>query len=154
MQEILEHYTLAHQPTEHQKNIKSFTLPFQYWVKSASAWTTGIGDFGGHNPYLIRTLKNDLKYFKDANIDTLVPMHYNYFRMQRTIKAFFNFNKTRFHDLTVIERCFKKLTEKKESSNYTVKIQTNQNPKFLYKEKELIWLLQRGKEIELEINKI
>jgi hypothetical protein len=58
---------------------------------------------------LIRTLKNDLRYFKDALVDTIIPLHYHYFRMQRTIKGFFNFNKIRFHDLSVVEECFKKL---------------------------------------------
>ena len=60
-------------------------------------------------------MKNDLRYFKDANVDTLIPMHYNYFRMQRTMKSFFNFRKTRFHDFAVIENCFKNLTEKNKS---------------------------------------
>jgi hypothetical protein len=99
-------------------------------------------------------LKNDLRYFKDANIDTLVPMQYHYFRMQRTIKGFFNFHKTRFHDLSVVEECFKKLTENEAPSPYRVNIRTNQSPTFLLKEKELVWLLQRGKEVKLEIERI
>ncbi|MDR0860973.1 MAG: hypothetical protein LBO09_08670 [Candidatus Peribacteria bacterium] len=122
-------------------------------MKSANARPAGIGDLGVHNPYLIRTLKNDLRYFKDANIDTLLPMHYQYFRMQRTIKAFFNFNKIRFHDLSVIEECFQRLTKGQESE-YNVKIWTNQDPKFLMKEKELIWLLGRGKNVELKVERV
>ncbi len=56
-------------------------------------------------------MKNNLRYFKDAYVDTMIPMHYQYFRMQRTIKSFFNFNKIRFHDLSVLESEFKKLVE-------------------------------------------
>jgi hypothetical protein len=74
--------------------------------------------------------------------------------MQRTIKGFFNFHKTRFHDLSAIEACFTKLTEDKVSSPYTVKIRTNQDPKFLLKEKELVWLLERGKEVKMHIERI
>ena len=50
-------------------------------------------------------MKNDLRYFKDAYVDTILPMHYHYFHMQRTIKSFFNFHKIRFHDFSVIEEC-------------------------------------------------
>jgi hypothetical protein len=74
--------------------------------------------------------------------------------MQRTMKAFFNFGKTRFHDLSVIEECFKNLMKDEEESPYSVHIRTNQDEKFLFKEKELIWLLQRGKEVELKVERI
>ena len=58
-------------------------------------------------------MKNDLRYFKDAYVDTVLPMHYNYFRMQRAIKSFFNFHKIRFHDFSVVEECFRDLTAEK-----------------------------------------
>ena len=154
VQGIVEHYTKSYQPTEQQQQTKPFKFPFNYRTKSANARTAGISDLGIHNPYLIRTLKNDLRYFKDANVDTILPMHYHYFRMQRTIKAFFNFKKTRFHDFFVIEECFKKLTANQESSKYEVNIRTNQDSEFLLKEKELVRLLQRGKEIELKIERL
>jgi hypothetical protein len=144
----------SYQPTQNQQHTKTFNFPFQYRVKVATARSAGIADLGVHNPYLIRTLKNDLRYFKDANIDTLVPMQYHYFRMQRTMKAFFNFHKTRFHDLSVVEKCFQKLIENKVSSPYSVRVRTNQNPKFLLKEKELVWLLERGKSVKMKIEKI
>ena len=80
-------------------------------------------------------------------------MHYHYFRMQRTIKAFFNFHKIRFHDLSVIEECFKKLTAEKKS-DYSITLRTNQDKSFLRKEKKLIWLLERGKEIQIQVEKL
>ena len=179
IQNIITDLTNTYQPTEHQLSTKKFSFPFSYRVKSAHARPSGIADLGNHNPYLIRTIKNDLKYFKDANVDTILPMHYHYFRMQRTIKGFFNFHKTRFHDLSVVEECFVSLTTplRKGGSDevaggseqgtrqrtsptpplkggkYSVQIRTNQNPKFLLKEKELVRLLQRGKEINIKIEK-
>ena len=84
-------------------------------MKVASSWKFNIADLGVHNPYLIRTLKNDLRYFKDVNVDTIIPLNYHYFRMQRTIKAFFNFKKTRFHDFSVLENCFKILINDKNA---------------------------------------
>ena len=152
IQQIITNLAKNYHPTENQLNTKKFSFPFSYRVKTATARPSGIADLGNHNPYLIRTLKNDLRYFKDANVDTILPMHYQYFKMQRTMKAFFNFRKTRFHDLSVIEKCFTTLICKEQQ--YSVHIRTNQDPKFLLKEKELVWLLQRGKEVELEMEQI
>jgi len=131
-----QHYS----PTPQQTQTKKFRFPFAYWVKSAGAWIFGIQQLGVHNPYLIRTLKNDLRYFKDAMVDTILPLHYQHFRMQRTIKAFFNSKQIRFWDFSYVEECFKKLTEGKEST-YTIHIRTHQSSAFLEKEKELMRLL-------------
>jgi hypothetical protein len=140
-------------PTQQQTQIKKFRFPFEYRVKIAGPRTRGIQQLGVHNPYLIRTLKNDLRYFKDARVDTVIPLHYEYFRMQRTMKAFFKTKKIRFWDLSHIELCFKQLTEGKEST-YSIHIQTNQSPEFLEKNKELIRLLQRGKQLSLQIERV
>lgn len=149
-QDLIEHYAKDYELTDYQRAIKKFHFPFSYREKSVSARDAGIPSLGVHNPYLIRTLKNDLRYFKDAYVDTIIPLHYHYFRMQRTIKGFFNFNRIRFHDFSVIESCFNGLALWKED-RYSVQIWTNQDSKFLVKEKELVWLLQRWKEIELSI---
>ena len=150
-----------HQLTTHQQGIKKFHFPFAYRVRAASARTAGIADLGAHNPYLIRTLKNDLRFFKDASVDTILPMHYQYFRMQRTIKTFFRSGKFRFWDLSVLEKCFMALVNKESGKwaeggkwEYAVRIRTNQSPEFLLKEKELVRLLQRGKGVELQINRL
>ena len=105
--EQAETYTL----TSAQKNIKSFHFPFCYRVKVASARTYAIANLGVHNPYIIKTLKNDLRYFKDARVDTILPLHYRYFQMQRTIKATLNYHRIRFFDLSFIENTFCELTK-------------------------------------------
>lgn len=153
-QKIIENEQKEYLPTETQKAIKRFSFPFHFRVKSASSWKFNISDLWVHNPYLIRTLKNDLRYFKDANIDTIIPLNYHYFRMQRTIKSFFNFQKTRFHDFSVLENCFKMLTIDKKSDKYSVSIRTNQSSDFLLREKELIWLMQRWRQVKLKIEEI
>ena len=137
-----QHYT----PTEAQRKTKKFRFPFDYRVKVAGPWTFGIQQLGVHNPYLIRTLKNDLRYFKDAMVDTIIPLYYHHFRMQRTMKAFFQSKKIRFWDLSYLTECFKKLTEGREDT-YMVQVWTNQSSAFLEQEKELMWLLGRGKTV-------
>ena len=153
VQELLEKEEKDYKPTDQQKSIKKFSYPFHYWVKSASSRVANTNDLGVHNPYLIRTMKNDLRYFKDAYVDTILPMHYHYFRMQRTIKSFFNFHKIRFHDFSVVEECFNNLIEKSDWK-YGVNVWINQPSEFLTRNKQLMRLMQRWKSAKVEIEEI
>jgi hypothetical protein len=67
-----------------------------------------------------RVVKEDLKYFKDAMVDTLIPLNYGYFNYQNTISKFLNFKKIRFHKLEKIEELFQSFAMK--ASKYSVKI--------------------------------
>ena len=153
VQGFLEKEEKDYKSTEDQSSIKKFSYPFHYWVKSASSRVANINDLWVHNPYLIRTMKNDLRYFKDAYVDTILPMHYHYFRMQRAIKSFFNFHKIRFHDFLVVEECFNNLVEKSDWI-YWVNVRINQSWEFLTRNKQLMWLMQRGKSVEVKIEEI
>ena len=153
VQEYFEEEEKEYQLTDEQKSIKKFSYPFHYWVKSANSWVYNINDLWVHNPYLIRSMKNNLRYFKDAYIDTILPMHYQYFSMQRTIKSFFNFHKIRFHDLYVVEECFNSIVGK-TAWKYWVSVWTNQPSEFLTRNKQLMWLMQRGKSVNVNIEQI
>jgi len=107
-----------------------------------------------HNPYLIKTMKNDLRYFKDARIDSFVPMHYRMFEMQRSIKSCFNAHKIRFHDFSFLEESFKILTEKEEKSEYSLTIYSNQSESFLTQEKKLLRRITRGLQVSYAFEKI
>ena len=153
IQEYFEKEEKNYSSTEEQKSIKKFSYPFHYRIKSASSWVYNINDLWVHNPYLIRSMKNDLRYFKDAYVDTVLPMHYHYFSMQRAIKSFFNFHKIRFHDLSVLEECFSSLVEK-SGWKYGVIVWINQPSVFLTRNKQLMWLMQRGKSVEVKVEGI
>ena len=153
VQNLFEKEEKNYKPTEEQESIKKFSYPFHYRVKSVSSWTENINDLWVHNPYLIRTMKNDLRYFKDAYVDTILPMHYHYFCMQRSIKSFFNFHKIRFHDFSVVEECFNNLIEKSDWK-YWVNVWINQPLTFLTRDKQLMWLMQRWKSVKVDIEEI
>ena len=153
VQNLLEEEGKNYSLTEEQKSVKKFSYPFHYRVKNAGSWVYNINDLWVHNPYLIRSMKNDLRYFKDAYVDTILPMHYHYFSMQRSIKSFFNFHKIRFHDLSVVEKCFNDLI-KKDEGKYKVTVWINQPAIFLTRNKQLMWLMQRGKSVKVEIEEI
>lgn len=153
VQLYLENESQNYEPTVIQCDTKKFSFSFHFRVKSASSWTSNINDLWVHNPFVIRTMKNDLRYFKDAYVDTILPMHYQYFRMQRAIKSFFNFHKIRFHDFSVIEDCFDNLTWK-EKSEYSVSLWINQPSCFLMRDKQLLRLMQRWKSVKVSIQEI
>ena len=55
-------------------------------------------------------IKNDLKYFKDAAVDTLIPMNYSYFAAQKTINHLLSTKKIRFHGIEKLASVFEHLT--------------------------------------------
>ncbi|MBU0626154.1 hypothetical protein KKH82_01690 [Patescibacteria group bacterium] len=54
-----------------------------------------------------KIIKHDMRYFKDALVDTIIPLNYGYFHYQNTLSKFFNFKKIRFHKLQKVEDVFK-----------------------------------------------
>lgn len=154
VQELLVKEEKWYTPNSEQMNIKKFSYPFHYRVKSTSSWVANVYDMWVRNPFMIRMLKNDLRYFKDAYVDTVLPMNYHYFRVQRTIKAFFNFNKTRFHDFSMIEECFKNLISWNKPWNYWVSIRINQPSIFITRDKQLMRDMQRGRNTVVNIEEI
>jgi hypothetical protein len=153
IQDLFKKEEKSYNPTDEQTSIKKFSYPFHYWVKPAGSWVFNVNDLGVHNPYVIRSMKNDLRYFKDAYVDTFLPIQYHYFSMQRSIKSFFNFHKIRFHDLSVLEECFNYLI-KEPNWKYWVAVWINQPLQFLTRNKQLMWLMQRGKSEKVEIEEI
>ena len=61
-----------------------------------------------------KTIKQDLRYFKDANVDTIIPLNYSYFNYQKVITNFFNQKKQKFHKREIIESIFKEMITKEE----------------------------------------
>lgn len=144
-------YTLS----VNQKNIRKFHFPFTYRTKETPLWKYYLINLSYSNILVNKILKFDLRYFKDAMTDTLIPFNYGYFHYQTTITKFLNFKKIKFHALETLETIFQKLTVNETWKNkYSVTIAYTWHPDMLQREKRLIWLLQRGKTIEIERKKI
>ena len=146
-QKLVSELAKTYQPNATQKSTKKFSHPFHYRAKEV--WIL--------NPLLTRLswktlltntiIKQEFRYFKDASVDTIIPLNYLYFNAERTISKFFNFKKIRFHKSEKLEKIFTDLT--KESSEYYIWIHTTDQKDFLLREKRMMWLLQRGKSIEI-----
>lgn len=136
-----------------QQSIKKFHFPFVYRAKETPLWKYYLTSLSYSNILVNKIIKFDLRYFKDAMVDTIVPLNYWYFHYQTTITKFLNFKKIRFHGLQNLEKTFDSLNLK-QSTIYSVKIAYTWNNDFLLREKRLIWLLQRGKSTDIVREKI
>ncbi len=96
-----------YKPTSTQSSTKKFNHPLSKRTKTTPLRNQFIRILGKRNFLINTTIKYDLKYFKDANVDTIVPLHYSYFHFQKTITSFFNQKKQKFHKREVLVNIFK-----------------------------------------------
>lgn len=108
-------------------------------------WKYFLNNLSFSNYMVNKVIKFDLRYFKNANVDTIIPLNYGYFNYQRTISNYFNFNKQRFHNSKAIETILTDLLTEKQDNKYTIQILTNGHTQFLQDNKHLLRLLQKGK---------
>lgn len=152
-QELFKTLEKKYKLSDAQKNIKKFQNPFAYRAKQVTMRKYYLTSFSYSDFMVNKQVKFDLKYFKDANVDTIIPLNYAYFHFEKTIKKFFNQKKTKFHSLEkLISSSREQLEEKSET--YAVKIFYSWHVELLKAEKRIMWLLQRGKSINLEFVKM
>jgi len=89
-------------------------------------------------PLVHHRIKQDLRYFKDAGVDTIIPCNYSYFLVQKAIEKA-RYTKMRFYKLSILEKIFVDL--KCEKSQYSVSVVCTDHADFLKREKKLQWLL-------------
>lgn len=62
--------------TTNQKTIKKFYSPFVYRTKETPLWKYYLTSLSYSNILVNKIIKFDLRYFKDAMVDTLIPLNY------------------------------------------------------------------------------
>lgn len=144
-----------YKPTENQKKIKKFKLSKR--VKDTTLWLYFTRLLSPRNMMINKILKTDLKYFKDANIDTLIPLNYSYFKYQKTITSFFNQKKCKFHNRDTIEQIFFNIFKKYNywslnSTNLTVYYTWSLH--LISEEKKWERLLSQGKQKDIEYKQV
>lgn len=137
-------------PTTQQQSTKKFSFPFHYRSKESNLLKHLFTHLSRKSLLSNTVLKHELRYFKDAMVDSVIPLNYCIFNGEKTIKKFFNFKKIRFHWLEKIEKKFKKLTAESENSPYQVNIFSTDTQNPLKKEKKWLWILERGKNNPIE----
>lgn len=153
-QKLLSNFSEKYKLSDNQKNIRKFKFPFSYWTKEVPMWKYFLTTLSYSNYMVNKVTKFDLRYFKDSNVDTLIPMSYSYFNFQSTISRYFNFNKCRFHKFQSIQTIMDDLLISDQSKKYGVTIFANGHAEFVKREKRLLWLLQKWKEIVVDFQNI
>ena len=149
-QSLLQKLEKTYTPTTNQKSIKKFHMPFHYRAKEVPSRKYYLTDLSYSHILVNKILKFDLRYFKDAMADTLIPFNYWYFHYQSTITKFLNFKKIRFHTIEKLEHIFQWLAGETKKGSYAVTVAYTGHAEFLKREKRVIRLLQRGKHTEIQ----
>jgi len=152
IQDLLKQESSNYKLTENQKDISKFNFPFTYWTKEVPLWKYYLMTLSYSDIMVNKVIKFDMRYFKDAMTDTVIPLNYWYFNFQNTLSKFFNYKKIRFHKLEKVEESF--LGFKLQSSNYSVSIYHTWPIDLLQREKKIIRLLARWKNIEIKYEKV
>ncbi len=147
-QTLVNDLAKSYHPTDIQKSIKKFRFPFDYRVKETPLWKYYLTSLSYSHILVNKIIKLDLRYFKDAMVDTLIPLNYWYFHYQPTITKFLNFKKIRFHPFQRLKDIFDSFSID-TSKVYSITIYYTWHTAFLLKEKRLMRLLQRGKNSEI-----
>lgn len=154
VEKLLKNLEKKYNLTENQKLIKKFHSPFCYRSKEVSLRKSFLLNLSYSDFMVNKTVKFDLRYFKDAMVDTVLPLNYGYFAYEKTISKFFNFKKIRFHKSEKLDEIFAWLVSKEKKSDYSVKIFFSGTSDFITRDKRLVWLMQRWKSIELKLEEI
>lgn len=152
-QDLLYNLSKKHILTKNQTNIKKFNFPFKFWAKEVQMRKYFSRKLSFSNLMVNKIIKLDLRYFKDANIDSLVPLNYEYFNYQNTIFKFFNYKKQKFHKIDNLEKVFIDCSLP-QSDLYSIEICFNWHVDFIKREKNILWLLQKWKSVDIIFNSI
>lgn len=143
-EEVIREYTNIYTPAENQKNIKKFHTDFPIWAKSVRMWNYFLTTYGRRDWMVRKTLKTDLRYFSDADVDTIIPISRWFLFYQKIIRMRINWKKKRFHWLDAVQECFEKIVDNKKASTYSVTLHCTDHPTPLLEEKRWKWVLSRG----------
>lgn len=147
-QNLLTQLAATYSPTPAQNATKSFSFPFHYRGKTSSLARQLLTHLSRKTFLTNTVLKQELRYFKDAYVDTLIPFNYCFLNGEKTIKNFLNFKKIRFHGLSALEEIFKKLISE-QGASYKISMYATDSKYPLLSEKRWLWILQRGKSAEI-----
>jgi len=117
---LFESYT----PNARQQNTKPFERPPYTWAKEVTLRKYFLIKLGFRDWMVRKVIKFDLRYFKDAAVDTLVPLSWDIFAFERVVKSKLG-KKIKFHGLEDVATQFEKLAKNVPKEGYSVEILAN-----------------------------
>jgi hypothetical protein len=106
IEDLIYNLSKFYKLSDNQIKIKRFHFPLKLWVKEVQMWKYFANNLSFSNLMVNKIIKFDLRYFKDSNVDTIVPLNYEYFNYQNVIFKFFNTKKQKFHKINILEKIF------------------------------------------------
>lgn len=110
----------SYELTDNQRSIKTFHRPFALRKKEVRMRKYFLTTYGKRDRMVRKTIKYDLRYFKDAAVDTLIPMSRWMLFYQTMIKHMVSRKRMRFHGLEAVEASFATVTAWFSTSAYRV----------------------------------
>lgn len=144
--DLSQHYHIH----DKQRNTKHFHYPFVRWTKSVPLRIPLAQSLAKRDYLANKVVKHDLRYMKDAFVDTIIPCSYGFCRFDKTIQRYFNGNKQKYYGLGHVHKAFVSLTDNEASHPYHVDVHVTGRQDILAK-KSLLWLMQRGKQHPLRM---
>lgn len=74
MKEVISHLAHTYKPTDYQRSTQCFDATFPFWCKDFSHWQVHLLYAKKRSRIMRNLIKDDLRYFKDCDVDTLVPL--------------------------------------------------------------------------------
>lgn len=156
LEPLIKKYTLS----KNQKNTKKFYQDFPMWKKEIRMWKYFLSTYGARNPMVRKTIKHDLRYLRDAAVDTIVPMSWGFLFYDKMIQSRLNWKKVRFHGLDTVQQCFLKIMKsdeikiKSDETKYWVTLHCTDSPEILLNEKKWMWVLGKGKRVKVKVEMV
>lgn len=148
----MQTYADRHVLTPKQSNTKSFHASFAWWTREVSLRNYLLRRLSPRQ-YMVNTIiKHDLRYFKDAAVDTILPLQYNYFAFEKIIARYFGARRYKFHPMSSIASCFAAWYEENKeisSAAYTISLHATGSMHMLTQQKHLLAIMTRGGQEEL-----
>ncbi len=160
--ELFETFCQSYQPNETQlqraaelaQKRKGHKRGVSFWRKEIFMWKYYLTKLSFKSWQIHHAMKADWKYFKDAGVDTIIPVSYGFFTYEVPLGKFLNTKKQRFHRLALVEEQFHALTKNLSQTSYGVHIAYTGTLDHLTREKKRMWMLQKGKDISISSEKI
>jgi hypothetical protein len=103
IQKELEKFASTYIYTDFQSKTKNFQSPFSRRTRDVSIWSDFLRRAKPSDRMVRKYIKNDLRYFVDANIDTLIPTSYTHFYRETILRHHCNFKTMRWQEKGILQ---------------------------------------------------
>ena len=148
-QDIITTYTKKATLTPYQSKTKKFHQNRPVWKKVVPMWTYFLTTYGKRDWMVRKSIKHDIRYFKDSGVDTLIPLSRGFLFYTKILHQHCNWKKIRFHGTDSVATCIQKMIWE-SSWWYHCTIYTTCDIPSLTPENKWMRMLGRGGDVEVK----